>query len=137
MAKIEEQINARLTDEQKQALLAVYRSYAADQDDGNRKAKLTDFTSGTVALNETTRCAPNKANVARYRVTLPSKQEASLTVTERHAGETTYRLVDFDDRAIADAQRSITQGSRTVVDADGETVGRIAVLLELAQAKPE
>ena len=34
---------------------------------GNKKAKLTDFTTGTVALDETTRCTPNKANVARYR----------------------------------------------------------------------
>jgi xylulokinase len=35
--------------------------------EGNKKAKLTDFTSGTVALDESTRCTPNKANVARYR----------------------------------------------------------------------
>jgi xylulokinase len=34
---------------------------------GNKKAKLTDFTNGTVAVDETSRCAPNKANVARYR----------------------------------------------------------------------
>ncbi len=32
-----------------------------------KKAKLTDFTTGTVALDESTRCAPNKKNVARYR----------------------------------------------------------------------
>jgi xylulokinase len=32
-----------------------------------KKAKLVDFTRGSVALNESTRCAPNKANVARYR----------------------------------------------------------------------
>jgi hypothetical protein len=37
----------------------------------------------------------------RYRLPLPSKQEATLTVTERHAGDTTYRLADFDDRTIA------------------------------------
>src|SRR5215471_8709755 len=40
-------------------------------------------------------------NAARYRVSLPAKQEASLTLTERHAGATTYRLADFDDRTIA------------------------------------
>jgi xylulokinase len=34
---------------------------------GNKKAKLTDFTQTTVALNESTRCVPNKANVAHYR----------------------------------------------------------------------
>ncbi len=32
-----------------------------------RKAKLADFTTGTVALNEATRCIPDKKNVARYR----------------------------------------------------------------------
>ncbi len=31
-----------------------------------RKAKLADFTIGAVALNESTRCVPNRANVARY-----------------------------------------------------------------------
>jgi hypothetical protein len=38
---------------------------------------------------------------ARYRVTVPSKQEVTLTVTERHAGDSTYRLVDFNDQTIA------------------------------------
>ncbi|MBI5382683.1 MAG: xylulokinase [Opitutae bacterium] len=33
----------------------------------NRKAKISDLTSGIVALDEKTRCQPNKANVARYR----------------------------------------------------------------------
>jgi hypothetical protein len=45
--------------------------------------------------------AETAPNAARYRLPLPAKQEAALTVTERHAGETTYRLVDFDDRTIA------------------------------------
>lgn len=35
--------------------------------DGNKKAKLSDFTDKTVALDETTRCEPNKKNVARYQ----------------------------------------------------------------------
>ena len=35
--------------------------------EGNKKAKLTDFTDQVVALNEATRCTPNKENVARYR----------------------------------------------------------------------
>jgi hypothetical protein len=38
---------------------------------------------------------------ARYRVTVPAKQEVTLTLTERHAGDTTYRLVDFNDQTIA------------------------------------
>jgi len=44
--------------------------------------------------------AETAPNAARYRVPLGAKQEASLTVTERHAGETTYRLADFNDRTI-------------------------------------
>jgi xylulokinase len=34
--------------------------------DGNR-AKITDFTTGVVALDESTRCLPDRARVARYR----------------------------------------------------------------------
>jgi hypothetical protein len=44
--------------------------------------------------------AESSATAARYRVPLASKQEATLTVTERHAGDVAYRLVDFDDRTI-------------------------------------
>jgi xylulokinase len=32
-----------------------------------KKAKITDFTKGAVALNEATRCTPKKVNVIRYR----------------------------------------------------------------------
>jgi xylulokinase len=32
-----------------------------------KRAKLGEFTEGVVALNESTRCIPNKSNVARYR----------------------------------------------------------------------
>jgi chromosome segregation ATPase len=45
--------------------------------------------------------AETTPSAVRYRVTLPAKQDAALTVTERHAGDTTYRLTDFDDRTIA------------------------------------
>jgi xylulokinase len=34
---------------------------------GSRSAKISEFTDGVVALDEKTRCEPNKANVARYR----------------------------------------------------------------------
>jgi hypothetical protein len=44
--------------------------------------------------------AETTPNAVRYRLALPAKQDASLTITERHAGETTYRLTDFDDRTI-------------------------------------
>jgi hypothetical protein len=45
--------------------------------------------------------AETSPTAARYRLNLPSKQEAALTVTERHAGDVSYRLIDFDDRTIA------------------------------------
>jgi hypothetical protein len=45
-------------------------------------------------------------NAARYRVSLPAKQEATLTVTERHAGDSTYRLTDFEEQAIGILIRS-------------------------------
>ncbi len=48
--------------------------------DGNRKAKLTDFTNGTVALNEATRCLPNAENVARYRELQALQDKLSLSL---------------------------------------------------------
>lgn len=48
--------------------------------DGKKKAKLTDFTAGTVALDETTRCTPNKANVARYRELQTLQDQLSLAL---------------------------------------------------------
>jgi D-xylulose kinase len=50
--------------------------------DGNKKAKLTDFTAGTVALDESTRCTPNKANVARYKQLQALQDKLSLALRE-------------------------------------------------------
>jgi xylulokinase len=50
--------------------------------DGNRKAKLTDFTTGTVALDETTRCQPDKANTARYRELQGLQDRLSLALRD-------------------------------------------------------
>ncbi len=44
--------------------------------------------------------AEMSASAARYRLPLPAKQEATLTVTERQAGDTTYRLIDVDNSTI-------------------------------------
>lgn len=49
---------------------------------GNKKAKLTDFTTGTVALDESTRCTPNKANVARYRELQGLQDKLSLALRD-------------------------------------------------------
>ena len=45
-----------------------------------RKAKLTDFTDGIVALDESTRCQPVKANVARYRELQALQDQLSLAL---------------------------------------------------------
>jgi len=47
---------------------------------GNPRAKLTDFTTGTVALDEKTRCVPNQANVARYRELQALQDKLSLAL---------------------------------------------------------
>ena len=48
--------------------------------DGNKKAKLTDFTTGAVALDETTRCQPDQTNVARYRELQSMQDKLSLAL---------------------------------------------------------
>jgi hypothetical protein len=50
--------------------------------------------------------AESSPTAVRYRLALPPKQEATLTVTVRHAGDTRYRLGDFDDRAVTVLVRS-------------------------------
>jgi xylulokinase len=46
---------------------ALQAAWCVARRDGRRTAKITDFTNDVVALNEATRCMPDKANVARYR----------------------------------------------------------------------
>jgi xylulokinase len=53
----------------------------------NPKAKITDFTTGVVALNETTRCVPNKAHVARYRELQALQDKLSVTLREVFAAQ--------------------------------------------------
>ena len=44
------------------------------------KAKITDFTEGIVALDESTRCQPDKAKVARYRELQALQDQLSLAL---------------------------------------------------------
>jgi len=44
------------------------------------KAKITDFTDGVVALDESTRCQPDKARVARYRELQALQDQLSLAL---------------------------------------------------------
>ena len=47
---------------------------------GDRKARISDFTAGTVALNEATRFVPDPANAARYRELQAVQDQLSLAV---------------------------------------------------------
>jgi xylulokinase len=48
----------------------------------NGRARLTDFTDGIVAVNEGTRCLPDKAHVARYRELQALQDKLSLVLRE-------------------------------------------------------
>ena len=54
---------------------------------GNKKAKLTDFTTGTVAVDEATRCVPNPANVARYRELQALQDKLSVALRDVFAAQ--------------------------------------------------
>jgi xylulokinase len=47
---------------------------------GNRQARISDFTGGIVALDEATRCQPNRAHVARYRELQALQDQLSLAL---------------------------------------------------------
>ena len=47
-----------------------------------RAAKITEFTTGIVAVNESTRCAPNRRKVARYRELQAAQDKLSLALRE-------------------------------------------------------
>jgi xylulokinase len=49
---------------------------------GNSRAAITDFTNGTVALKEESRCTPNKANVSRYRELQALQDELSQSLRD-------------------------------------------------------
>ncbi|MEO6874299.1 MAG: xylulokinase [Opitutaceae bacterium] len=61
---------------------ALQAAWCVARRDGNAKAKLVDFTNGVVALNESTRCVPNKANVARYRELQALQDQLSLALRD-------------------------------------------------------
>jgi xylulokinase len=46
---------------------ALQAGWCVARREGKSRAKISEFTDGIVALNEATRCVPNRANVARYR----------------------------------------------------------------------
>jgi xylulokinase len=46
---------------------AVQAAWCLARGEGRRSARLPEFTTGVVAVNEESRCVPNRGNVARYR----------------------------------------------------------------------
>jgi D-xylulose kinase len=60
---------------------AIQAAWAGARQDRARAA-ITDFTEGVVAVNEATRCTPQKANVARYRELQALQDKLSLSLRE-------------------------------------------------------
>ena len=61
---------------------ALQAAWCVARRDGNAKSRLVDFTAGTVALNEATRCVPDQANVARYRALQAVQDQLSLALRQ-------------------------------------------------------
>jgi len=66
---------------------ALQAAWCVARREGNKKAKLSDFTTGAVAVDEATRCVPNKANVARYRELQALQDRASMALREVFAAQ--------------------------------------------------
>ena len=49
---------------------------------GRSKARITEFTDGIVALDESTRCAPDRKRVAHYRKLQALQNQLSLALRE-------------------------------------------------------
>jgi hypothetical protein len=82
-------------------------NYTARNEDSSARTLIVEhpIRPGWTVASEPA-AAETSPTAVRYRLALPAKQEATLTVTERRAGDTTYRLADFDDRAITVLVRS-------------------------------
>jgi len=85
---------------------AVWKYTARNEDASARTLIVEHPVRPGWTMAEQPAVAEMSPNAARYRVSLPAKQEATLTVTERRAGDTTYRLVDLEEQAIVILIRS-------------------------------
>jgi hypothetical protein len=79
---------------------AVWKYTARNEDTSARTLIVEHPVRAGWTMAEQPAVAEMSATAARYRVSLPAKQEATLTVTERHAGDTTYRLTDLGEQTI-------------------------------------
>lgn len=61
---------------------ALQAAWCVARTEGNTKAKITDFTKGVVAVDETTRCKPDKKAVAQYRKLQALQNKLSLALRD-------------------------------------------------------
>jgi xylulokinase len=61
---------------------ALQAAWCVARREGKRNAKISDFTEGVVALDEATRCVPNKTNVARYRELQAAQDKLSTALRD-------------------------------------------------------
>jgi len=61
---------------------ALQAAWCKARRDGKRNAKISDFTTGIVALNESTRCQPDKKRTAHYRKIQALQDKLSLSLRE-------------------------------------------------------
>jgi xylulokinase len=61
---------------------ALQAAWCVARQEGGAKAKITDFTTGIVALDEGTRCVPNPGNAARYRELQALQDQLSLALRD-------------------------------------------------------
>jgi xylulokinase len=61
---------------------ALQAAWCVARREGRAKAKISDFTAGTVALAEQTRCVPDKKRTARYRELQALQDTLSTTLRE-------------------------------------------------------
>ncbi|MBS0633428.1 MAG: xylulokinase [Verrucomicrobia bacterium] len=66
---------------------ALQAAWCVARREGNKKAVLADFTAGTVALDEKTRCAPDKQRAARYRELQAVQDKLNLAVRDVFAAQ--------------------------------------------------
>lgn len=61
---------------------ALQAAWCVARREGKPRAKISDFTTGVVAIEEATRCLPNRENVGRYRDLQSVQDELSTSVRE-------------------------------------------------------
>ena len=72
---------------------ALQAAWCVARRDGQRRAKIEDFTRRVVALDETTRCVPNRENVTRYRELQAVQDHLSETLRSSGIFERHRRIV--------------------------------------------